>query len=78
MYVRDRRRCLGEELRQAVRLVGVDHIEEVMRNGGALGKRRLGGAHVEAAIDLAAVGVDYLPTPAPSKRATRRRSCLRL
>ena len=42
------------------RLIGVDEVEPVMRDAPALGRRRLRGPDVEAAIDLPRVGRDDL------------------
>ena len=45
-----------------------DHVREMMRHGGALGGRRLGGADVHAAIDLHGIGGDDFGVEAAGQR----------
>ena len=52
--------CLGQVQGQAVWLVGVYDVHQVMRNEGLLLWRRLGGADVHVPVHLAAVAVDDL------------------
>ena len=54
---------IGREAGGRVRLGGLDQVDQVVRDRGPLGQRRLGGADVHAAIDQRRVDADDLDRP---------------
>ena len=71
---------VGAEVGDGVRLVRVDEVEAVVDDPRPLLGRRLGGADVEAAVDLPRVGRDDLGRDPAREQALRRarwrgRSC---
>ena len=63
------------EARGVVALVGIDDVDQMMRHRRALLRRRLAGADVHAAVDLARVGADRPRWAAGARGPPRPRSC---
>ena len=51
---------LYQEMGEAVVFVGIDSVDQMVRNGAAVFDRGLGGANIHVAVDLPAVGADDL------------------
>jgi hypothetical protein len=69
---RDRRVGVGDEARRRIALGRVDDVDQVVRHGSALGRARLRGADVHAAVDERRVDADDLDRPARRERGGDR------
>ena len=69
---RDRRARVGDEARRRVALGRIDDVDQVVRHRGALGRARLGGADVHAAVDQRRVDADDLDRAARRERGGDR------
>ena len=69
---RDRRARVGDEARRRIALGRVDDVDQVVRHGRALGRARLRGADVHAAVDERRVDADDLDRTARRERGGDR------
>ena len=64
----DQPRRVGDELRRRVGLARVEHVDQVMRHGGAFGGTGFGGADVHVAVDQRRVDADDFDAPVRLER----------